>query len=133
MLRAKLEAAEARLARERELREQEREERERERLVRDQEREDHGETVRDLRKRLDRAEERVLALSAQPTPQVAPEPPAVVEELRRQLAASEAHVRALVTAAPPAPQAAQERPGEAPAVVTPAGVVRGLLERFLRR
>lgn len=116
------------------------------RLVRDQltrEREDREleratarETVDDLRKRLDRSEERVLALSAQAVPvapQPAQEPPAVVEELRRRLEESEAHVRSLVTAAPPAPQAAQERPSEAPARVTPAGGIRGFLGRLLGR
>lgn len=39
----------------------------RERELRDQERETSQETVTDLRKRLDRAEERVLALEAKPT------------------------------------------------------------------
>ena len=63
---AVLEAAENSLVQERN---------ERERLMRDQEREEHGETVRDLRRRLDRAEERVLALSALPTQQ----PPQAVQ------------------------------------------------------
>ncbi len=106
----------------------------REREERGREREEHGETVRDLRRRLDRSEERVLALTVQPAPQPATEPPAVVEELRRRLEASEAHVRALVTAAPPpAPQAAQEQRDEASAGATPAAALRGLLGRFLRR
>ena len=85
VLRTKLEMVEAQLTRERELREQERESAERERDT-------TRETVADLRKRLDRAEERVLALSAPPSqppapaaavvepvapaPLVAPKPPA---------------------------------------------------------
>ena len=60
VLRTKLEMVEAQLTRERELREQERESAERERDA-------TRETVADLRKRLDRAEERVLALSAPPS------------------------------------------------------------------
>lgn len=59
------------LARERELRDQEREGVERER-------EATRETVADLRRRLDRAEERVLALSAPPSP-LAAAPVAVLE------------------------------------------------------
>lgn len=60
VLRTRLEMVEAQLAREREVRDQERESvgREREATL---------ETVADLRKRLDRAEERVLALSAPPS------------------------------------------------------------------
>lgn len=123
VLRVRLQMIEDQLAREREDRERERN------TILERERE----TVGDLRKRLDRAEERVLALTAQPAPQPAQEPPAVVEELRRQLAESEAHIRALVTAAPPAPQAAQERPGEAPARVTTASLVRDVLGRLLGR
>ena len=65
VLKARLEMAEAQLTRERELRDQERESvgREREATL---------ETVQDLRKRLDRAEERVLALSAPPSQPPAP-------------------------------------------------------------
>ena len=65
VLRTKLEMLEAQLARERDLRDQEREGVE-------QERETVRETVADLRKRLDRAEERMLVLSASPIPSVAP-------------------------------------------------------------
>jgi excisionase family DNA binding protein len=78
----------------------------REREDREQERATARETVDDLRKRLDRSEERVLALSAQPvpaTPQPAQESAAVVEELRRRLEVSEARNRALMMAGPPAP------------------------------
>lgn len=64
VLRTKLEMMEAQLARERDLREQEREGVERER-------EATRDTVADLRKRLDRAEERVLALTALPSPPAA--------------------------------------------------------------
>lgn len=104
-LRAQM--VEDQLAREREERRREREDRERERASWDQERETilerERETVGDLRKRLDRAEERVLALTAQPAPRPTLEPPAVVEELRRRLEETEAHLRALVALAPPAP------------------------------
>jgi hypothetical protein len=58
-----------------------------------------GQTVEDLRKRLDRAEERVLALTVQPapaTPQPAPELLAVVDQLRKRLEESEARNQALV-------------------------------------
>lgn len=65
VLRTKLEMVEAQLARERDLRDQERESAERER-------ETTRETVADLRKRLDRSEERVLALTAVPSPSAAP-------------------------------------------------------------
>ena len=124
VLRAKLDAAEDRLARERE-------DRERERLVRDQEREEHGETVRDLRRRLDRAEERVLALTVQPAPQPVPEPSAVVEDLRRRLQESEARNQML--SAVVAPQWPEERLSEAPAGVTPPKGARGFLGRLLGR
>lgn len=68
VLRARLEAAEALVAREREMAE----------AQISRERETYQETVADLRKRLDRSEERVLALSAQvaqPAPQPAQERP----------------------------------------------------------
>ena len=102
VLRVRLQMIEDQLTREREDRERERE------TILERERE----TVADLRKRLDRSEERVLALTAQPVPQPAQEPPAVVEELRRRLETSEARVRALVTeaplASPPPSKAAQD-------------------------
>lgn len=47
----------------------------RERALRDQERETHQETMSDLRKRLDKAEERVLALTAQQVMLTASSPP----------------------------------------------------------
>jgi chromosome condensin MukBEF ATPase and DNA-binding subunit MukB len=135
LLRKELEKVEALL-----LREQEASQREREAVQREQER------VADLEKRLDQAtEERRLAeernhalmLRLMPpspsAPQPVQEPPPMVEELRRRLEESEAHVRALVTAAPPAPQAAQERPSQVPAGTTPAGSLRGLLARLLGR
>ena len=96
--------------------------------------EDYRETVGDLRKRLDRAEERVLALTVQPTPQPVQsvhEPPPVIEELRRRLEETEAHLRALVTLAPPTPLAGQERPSEPHGGMTPAWALRGLLARLL--
>ncbi len=113
VLRTRLEAVETQLARERE-------------------------TVDDLRNRLDQEQEERRALqrqlTAQPAPQPATEPPAVVEELRRRFEESEAHVRALVTATPlPATQAAQERRDEASAGTTPAAALRGLLGRLLGR
>jgi hypothetical protein len=84
----------------------------REREDREQERATARETVDDLRKRLDRSEERVLALSAQPVSaalQPAQEATAVVEELRQRLEVSEARNRALMTAAPlPPSDAAQD-------------------------
>ena len=49
----------------------------RERELRDQERETSQETVADLRRRLDRAEERVLALQAKPAEALAPTAPSV--------------------------------------------------------
>jgi len=103
------------------------------------------ETVEDLRRRLDRAEERVLALTAQPTPaQESPavveevhrpleESPAVVEELHRRLEESRAHIRALMTAPPTAQQAAQEGPIEMTAWMSPAGSLRGFLARLWGR
>lgn len=110
-------------------------EREREAVAREREVADRERDVSDdLRKRLDRAEERVLALTAQPAPPPTSEPPAMVEELRRRLEESEAHIRALVTAAPPpAPQAAQEQLGQALVGVTPTGTLKGLLGRLLGR
>lgn len=71
VLRTRLEMVEGQLTRERELRDQERESAGRER-------ETTLETVTDLRRRLDRAEERVLALSAPPSPP--PVPAAAVVE-----------------------------------------------------
>lgn len=91
------------------------------------------ETVADLRKRLDWAEGRVLALTAQPAPPSAPEPVLMVEEVRRRLEEAEAQIRALVTAASAAPQAVQERPSGPSAGMTPAGPLRGLLTRLLGR
>lgn len=121
VLRARLEAA----ARERETAE----------AQLSQERETYRETVDDLRKRLDRAEGRLLALTSQPTAQPAPEPspvvqeaPAVNEELRRRLEESEAHVRALVTQTA---QTAQDWPSEPSVGATLAGPMRGFLGRFL--
>jgi uncharacterized coiled-coil protein SlyX len=109
-------------------------ERERQAVAREREVADRERDVSDdLRKRLDRAEARVLSLTVQPAPEPAPEPPAMVEELRRRLEESEAHIRALVTAAPPAPQGAQKRPSEPSAGVTSAGPLRGLLGRLLGR
>ena len=107
---------------------------ERERTGWAQERETLGATVADLRKRLDRAEERVLALSApvvQVTPQPAPEVPAVIEELRRRLEEAEARNRML--SATVAPQWAEERPSEAPEEAAPPKGVRGFLGRLLGR
>lgn len=123
VLRARLEAAEAQAAREREDREQERA--------------TARETVDDLRKRLDQEQEerrnlqRQLAAPIQPPPQPAQEPPVVVEELRRRLEESEARNHVLSAAV--APQWAQERPSETPAGVTAAGAVRGFLGRLLGR
>ncbi len=120
VLRARLEAIEALLARERETAEIQ--------LSRERE------TVDDLRKRLDRAEERVLALSApvvQVAPQPAPEVPAVIEELRRRL--EEAEARNHVLPATVAPQWPEERPSEAPAGAAPPKGVRGFLGRLLGR
>lgn len=114
VLRTRLEAVETQLARERE-------------------------TVDDLCNRLDQEQEERRALqrqlTAQPVPQPTTEPPAVVEELRRRLEESEAHIRALVTTTPPpAPQAAQERRDEASVgAATPAAALRGLLGRLLGR
>jgi vacuolar-type H+-ATPase subunit H len=88
-------------------------------------------TADDLRKRLDRSEERVLALTAQPTPQPAQEPPAVVEELRRRLEESEARNQAL--SAVTTPQFAQDQPREPSAGMTPPGSLRGFLGRLLGR
>ncbi len=102
VLRARLEAAEAQAARERE-------------------------TVDDLRRRLDRAEERVLALTVQP----APEPSAVVEDLRKRLQESE--VRNQMLSAAVAPQWPEERLSEAPAEVSPPKGARGFLGRLLGR
>ena len=106
VLRARLEAAEAQAARERE-------------------------TVADLRKRLDRAEERVLALTVQPAPQPVPEPSAVVEELRQRLQESEARNQVLSAAV--APQWPKERLSEAPEKVTPPKGARSFLGRLLGR
>jgi hypothetical protein len=89
------------------------------------------ETVDDLRKRLDRAEERVLALTVQPAPQPAPEPSAVVEELRRRL--EEAEARNQMLSGVVAPQWPKERLSEAPAGVTPPKGTRGFLGRLLGR
>jgi hypothetical protein len=92
------------------------------------------ETVADLRKRLDRAEERVLALSApvaQAASQPAPEVPAVIDELRRRL--EEAEARNQMLSAVAAPQWAGERPSEAPAAATPPRGARGFLGRLLGR
>ncbi len=92
------------------------------------------ETVADLRKRLDRAEERVLALSApvaQAAAQPAPEVPAVADELRRRL--EDAKTRNQVLSAVVAPQWAGERPSEAPAAVTPPRGARSFLGRLLGR
>ncbi len=80
LLQLELRMTKDQLARERELRDQEREGVEREReTVRD--------TVADLRKRLDRAEERVLALTAAPIPPAAP-PMAAAEVIAPTPAAS---------------------------------------------
>ena len=117
VLRARLEAIEVLLARERETAEIQ--------LSRERE------TVDDLRRRLDRAEERVLALTVQPTPQPAPEPSAVVEDLRRRLQESEARNQML--SAVVAPQWPEERLSEAPAGVTPPKGARGFLGRLLGR
>ncbi len=117
VLRARLEATEALLARERETAEIQ--------LSRERE------TVDDLRKRLDRSEERVLALTAQPVPQPTPEVPAVVDELRRRL--EEAEARNKMLSAVVAPQWAGERPREAPATATPPKGTRGFLGRLLGR
>jgi hypothetical protein len=103
----------------------------RERTLRDQERETGQDTVNDLRKRLDRAEERVLALTVQPVPQPALEPSAVVEELRKRLQESEARNQML--SAVVAPQWPEERPSEPLAGVTPAKGARGFLGRLLGR
>ncbi len=92
----------------------------REREDREQERATARETVDDLRKRLDRSEERVLALSAppaQPAPAPGHELPAMVEELRRRLQTSEAHVRALVREASPTPPPPSEEAQDAFSVV----------------
>ncbi len=86
----------------------------------EQERATARETVDDLRKRLDRSEERVLALSAppaQPAPAPGHELPAMVEELRRRLETSEAHVRALVREASPTPPPPSEEAQDAFSVV----------------
>ncbi len=124
VLRARLEAAEVQAARDREERERERETAEAQ-LARERE------TVADLRRRLDRAEERVLALTVQPAPQPAPEPSAVVEELRRRLQESEARNQVLSAAV--APQWPEERLSESPAQVTSPKGARGFLGRLLGR
>lgn len=68
VLRLQVQNLEQQVARERQIAEQVRE-------MADRERETFQETVADLRKRLDRAEERVLALTAEPRPSpVAPSP-----------------------------------------------------------
>lgn len=104
---------------------------ERERIGWAQEREMLGATVADLRKRLDRAEERVLALTVQPAPQLVPEPSAVVEELRKRL--QEAEARNQVLSAVVAPQWPEERPSEPPAGVAPPKGAKGFLGRLLGR
>lgn len=76
LLHVELRMTREQLARERELRDQERESVEREReTIRD--------TVADLRRRLDRAEERVLALSALPIQPAPIAPESAVEEPRK--------------------------------------------------
>jgi molybdopterin converting factor small subunit len=100
----------------------------------ERERETNQETVSDLRKRLDRSEERVLALSApvaQAAPQPAPEVPAVIDELRRRL--EEAEARNQMLSAVVAPRWAEERPSEPLAGVTPPKGARGFLGRLLGR
>ncbi len=107
---------------------------ERERTGWAQERETLGATVTDLRKRLDRSEERVLALSApvaQAAPQPAPEVPAAIDEPRRRLEEAEARNQAL--SATVAPRRAQERPSEPPVGVTPPKGARSFLGRLLGR
>ncbi len=89
------------------------------------------ETVDDLRRRLDRAEERVLALTVQPAPQPAPEPSAVIEDLRKRLQESEARNQML--SAVVAPQWPEERLSESPAQVTAPKGARGFLGRLLGR
>ncbi len=108
MLRAKLEAAEDQLGRERE-------------------------TVDDLRRRLDQEQEERRNLQRQLAPPVqpAPEPSAVVEELRRRLQESEARNQML--SAVVAPQWPEERLGEPPAQVTPPKGAIGFLGRLLGR
>lgn len=108
VLRAKLEAAEDQLGRERE-------------------------TVDDLRRRLDQEQEERRNLQRQLAPPVqpAPEPSAVVEELRRRLQESE--VRSQVLSAAVAPQWPEERLSEPPAGVTPPKGARGFLGRLLGR
>ncbi len=104
---------------------------ERERTGWAQERETLGATVADLRKRLDRAEERVLALTVLPAPQPAPEPSALVEELRKRL--EEAEARNQMLSAAVAPRWAEEVPHGAPARVTPGQGTKGFLARLFGR
>jgi hypothetical protein len=95
------------------------------------------EAVADLRRRLDQEQEerRTLQRQLAPPTQLAPQPAQeallMVEELRRRLEASEAHIRTLVTAAPPAAQAGQERPGRPSAGVTSVEPSRGFVRRLL--
>lgn len=121
VLRVRVQMTEDQLTREREDRARERE------TILERERE----TVDDLRKRLDRAEERVLALTVQPAPQLTPEPSAVVEELRKR--PQEAEARNQMLSAVVAPQWPEERPSEPPTGVTPPKGARGFLERLLGR